>query len=299
MQPIAEILLRLKPDPVPAIHTVAEHAADGALAEVYARTKREFRVPWMGVVAMAFSYYPRFYDRLWSALEPVVRSSAFAEACQALRAAAEREAQGLRPPRISSRLAALGYSPGEIDEIRACNEVFSVGNMPYVLMATLARLLLEGHVWAGTGSLAPRGDTTMPRAKPILIEPHHADPTVSAVYADIRETLGLPFVNTDYRAFARWPSYFVVSWLDLKRAVTGPDYAPAVCRVHNIAVDLALRLPNPMKLTPDALRSAAMEAASAEELLSVVRLFQWLLPGLVINVGFLREQLINSISETG
>ena len=298
VRPMAELLPRLKPDPVPAIHPVPEHVAEGALSDVYARTKRGLGVPWMGVVAMAFAHYPRFYDRLWSALKPVVGLNAFAEACRTLRSAAEKEAKELRPPPISARLDALGYSRREIDEVRACNEVFSVGNMPYLLMATLARLLLEGHVWAGTGSLAPRGDKSGPGAKPTLIEPHHADPSIAAIYADIRETLGLPFVNTDYRAFARWPSYFSASWLDLKSTVTVLDYAPAVGRVHDIAVDMALSLPNPTGLMPEVLRAAAMEGGSVEEVLSVVRLFQWLLPGLVTNVAFLREQLVDAASAT-
>ena len=42
---------------------------------------------------------------------------------------------------------------------------------------------------------------------------------------------------------------------------------------------------------PDALRDAATSDASLEEVLSVVRLFQWLLPGLAVNVAFLRHQL--------
>ncbi len=42
----------------------------------------------------------------------------------------------------------------------------------------------------------------------LLMEPHHLDEPTRAVYEDIKNILQLPFVNTDYRAFARWPSYF-------------------------------------------------------------------------------------------
>ena len=55
--------------------------------------------------------------------------------------------------------------------------------------------------------------------KPALIELHHADPTTAALYSDVRQTLGLPFVNTDYRAFARWPSYFDPAWTDLRSII--------------------------------------------------------------------------------
>ena len=285
------VLGRLKPDPVPAIHPVPEHAARGALAEVYARTRQGLGVPWMGVVAMALAHYPRFYDRLWSALAPLAATQAFARACDTLRAGAELEAAALSPPDRVPYLANLGYGDREIEEIRACHEVFSAGNMPYLLMATIARLLLEGHDWAGRESLAPRHAAPESMPKPTLIEPHHADPTIAALYADIRATLGLPFVNTDYRAFARWPSYFVPAWADLKAAITDPLHADGVTRVHHKAVELALGLPNPAGLTPDALQRAAAEDRPVDDILSVVRLFQWLLPGLVLNVAFLRGQL--------
>ncbi|WP_420328346.1 hypothetical protein [Mameliella sp.] len=286
-------LVRLKPDPIPAIHPVPEYAATGDLAEVYERTKDGLRVPWMGVVAMAFAHYPRFYETLWSALKPVVSSDAFIRACHDLRDQAEQEAAALLPSSILGRLGEMGYDQREFEEIRACNEIFSVGNMPYLLMASLARLVLEGGEWP-VGAVASRTPEPCRDApKPVLIEPHHADATISALYTDIQGTLGLPFVNTDYRAFARWPSYFAPAWADLKRAVVRDDYEHHVARVHDRAVVLAASLPNPTRLSSDALREAAAADATCEEVLAVARLFQWLLPGLALNVAYLREQLID------
>jgi hypothetical protein len=70
-----------------------------------------------------------------------------------------------------------------------------------------------------------------------------------------------------------------------------------VTRVHHKAVELALGLPNPAGLTPDALQRAAAEDGPVDDILSVVRLFQWLLPGLVLNVAFLRGQLAEVSSD--
>lgn len=283
---------RLKPHPIPAIHPVPEHLAEGALAAVYERTKAGLGVPWMGVVAMAFARYSTFYDRLWSALEPVARSGAFSQACAELRDVAEAEASALAPPTILPRLRKAGYAATEIDEIRACNEIFSAGNMPYLLMASLARRLLEGKGWPGSDAIG-RAVPSAGAPRPLLIEAHHADPTIAALYADIRETLGLPFVNTDYRAFARWPSYFAPAWADLKQAVARHDYEHHVARVHDRAVALAGGLPNPTGLSSDALLGAADADGAREEVLAVVRLFQWLLPGLAVNVAYLRAQLFD------
>ena len=288
--PMAD-LPRLKPDPIPTIHPVPEFAASGARAAVYERTKKGLGVPWMGVVAMAFSHYPCFYDNLWSAMEPITGTKAFEQACQSLRDVAEREAEALEPAPLVSRLSAQGYDVQEIDDIRACNEVFSVGNMPYILMATLARLLLEGHAWQGSGVL-DRGAAAKPNLpKPPLMEAHHASDDLAALYDELREALELPFVNTDYRAFARWPSYFKIAWSDLKPRLSEAGYATSIENVHRAAIDLAVSLPNAAGITPDAMRDAAMSDASLQEVLSVVRLFQWLLPGLAVNVAFFRRQL--------
>lgn len=283
-------LPRLKPDPIPAIHPVPEFEAAGRLAEVYAQTKAGLGVPWMGVVAMAFAHYPSFYDRLWGGLAPIVGGSAFREACAQMRQTAEAEADGFAPPTILPRLRSLVYGETEIAEIRACNEVFSDGNMPYLLLAAVARRLLEGCDWP-VGGEDGAGAPLDGAPKPPLMEAHHADPATVAVFADIRETLGLPFVNTDYRAFARWPSYFGPAWADLKGAVLSDGYEARIARVHTMAVELAATLPNPSGLNAAELRAAAEEDAPLDEVLSVVRLFQWLLPGLAVNVAFLQAQL--------
>lgn len=286
------MLTRLKPSPLPPIRPVPERAATGELAEIYERTKRGLGVPWMGVVAMAFARYPCFYKTFWQALEPVAATEAFAAACQDLRNFAEMRAGSFSPPPIKARLEDAGYDAAELEQIIACNEVFSAGNMPYLLMASLARTLLEGQAWTAQGEAAPRSALAAAGEHPVLMEAHHASPDTAALYADLRETLGLPFVNTDYRAFARWPSYFAAAWEDLKPVIRSGGYEPAVQDIHERAVELALGLPNATGLTPDALEAAAAQDADPNEVLAVVRLFQWLLPGLAFNVAFLRAQLV-------
>ena len=287
---MSERLPRLKPDPLPQITAVAERLATGALRSTYEETKTALGVPWMGVVAMAFAHYPTFYRALWDGLVPVVRCMEFHDACVALRTTAEAAATQLEPPDILDRLTALGYSDFEIKEVRACNEIFSAGNMPYLLIATCARLLLEGHEWPahqGTTLRSPR----VPHPRPALMEAHHAEADITALYEDIRATLGLPFVNTDYRAFARWPSYFGMAWADLRPHIGGEPYEALVSQVHDTVVALAQKLPNPKELQVATLQEAAQSDAPHGDVLEVVRLFQWLLPGLALNVAFFHLQL--------
>ena len=288
------LLQRLLPDPIPALHPLPEYLVEGECAAAYAAMKQALQVPWMGVVTMVYAHYPTFFRVLWQGLEPVVRSRAFVEHCRAVRAQAEQAALRLHPASLLPALRGLGYAPRELDAIRELLEVFSHGNQPYLLIASIARLLLEGGELDGTGDVTPFQGRHGPRpvGALVLMEAHHADAPTRALYADIQRTLRLPFVNTDYRALARWPSYFSTAWHQLAPHVRSDAYRQICDELHaEVLQRVAHALPNPAGLRGEALRQAAAADAPLDELVAVARLFQWLLPGLVTNVALLRAQL--------
>lgn len=289
-------LARHKPHPIPAFHAVPEALAVGQLKESYEDTKAAFGVPWMGVVAMAFASYPTFYGALWEALEPVAKSEAFVQACRTLRLEAEKVAQTLPIGDVEACLLLKGYNDADLKQINQVIEVFSEGNMPYLMMATIARLSLEGHRFEDRGpilmsDLKPTSPV-WPHGQPlVLIEQHHQSPDGVALYERIKSALGLPFVNTDYRALARWPSYFTLVWDRLDPHIASNAYTNAVEHIHQTACELCQNLHGLESLSSDALIGAAQADAPAGEVEDVVRLFQWLLPGLVANVAFFRSEL--------
>lgn len=170
-------LPRLKPSPVPAIYPRPEYLAEGRLLAVYQDTKSILQVPWMGVVTMAFAHYPAFYQMLWGGMRTLAASAEFVAACHDLRQHAERAVSDLEPKPIGGDLADIGYSEREIDGIRDQIEIFSHGNMPYLLIATTARLLLEGHDLSAETVITEYGGRHGPSdaARLTLIEAHHAD----------------------------------------------------------------------------------------------------------------------------
>ncbi len=286
-------LPRRPPATIPAIHPAPEHAVTGERAAHYADMKEVLQVPWMGVVTMAYAHYPGFFVELWRGLRPLCLSRPFVEGARELRAAAERAARDLAPPPIAGRLENMGYGEREIAGIRSAIEVFSHGNHLYALIATIVRFLLEGGAMGGE-SAAPEfaGRHAPDVAVPfVLMEAHHADAPTRARYDEIKAALGLPFVNTDYRALARWPSYFALAWGDLEPVVGTPAHEAGCEAYHGRALALAQTLPNPGGLAPAALKAAAERDAPLDEILDVCRLFQHLLPGLAVNVAFFREQL--------
>lgn len=294
---------RVKPDPIPAIHPVWEYNAEGPLVERYGAYKAAFQVPWVGVVSMAYAHYRRFFDVWWGGLSELVQSRAYVECAFALRAEVENAVRKLNPPPICTRLQQLGYSNLELGQIRDAVEFFSHGNFIQVPAVFAARLLLEGgaltggdHVIPYNGRHAPQTDTPF-----ILMEPHHVADGTRQVYQDIMTRLSLPFVNTDYRALARWPTYFEMAWGDLAGVTGTREYEALALDMHTSIFKAVAALPNPGGLdgaqlldasnTDSSETDSSETGASAGEVLEVTRLFTWLLPGLVVNVAYFKAQL--------
>ncbi len=284
---------RYKPSPIPSVFPIPEYLADEELKQIYNETKQNLQVPWMGVVTMAFAHYPLFFKTLWNGIKEIVSSQEFVFACRDLRDFTEELVKELEPKLILNELETKGYAKQEIESILEINEIFSHGNMPYIIIASIARLLLEGNEISMKSNYNKFKEWHGPskEKKLTLLEQHHVDKETFNTFESIKTTINLPFLNTDYRAFARWPTYFNYAWTDLKNKIQTTLYEKQVSLVHDFAIEKALSLPNPASLTSAKLIIACKNTNQYEEIKEVVSLFQWLLPGLATNVSYLRAQL--------
>jgi len=286
---------RRRPDPFPKVEPIWEYQADDALSATYGDYKRAFQVPWVGVAALALARYHNFFDRWWRAMAAVVETRAYVEPALRLRSLVEDAVAGLNPPPIAGRLRDLGYSDRELDEIRGMIEVFSHGNFIQIPAFFAVTYLLEGGAFGGGPDAgAPYGARHAPQtaARFVMMEPHHVAAETRAVYDDVMTRLKLPFVNSDYRALSRWPSYFATAWNDLKGHVDTRNYDDMTAMMHNALFEVVAGLPNPTGFGAGNAGAAADLDASAEQLLAVSRVFAYLIPGLVVNVAFFRHQLM-------
>lgn len=287
-------LPRMKPDPVPVVYPFWEFKAEGELHDTYEAYKAAMQIPWVGVVTMAYAHYRPFFDAWWRALQPVIETQAYVDSALGLRDQVEADIVQLNPPPIQARLTHLGYSARELDDIRSIIDVITHGNFMQIVAVFAARVLLEGGALGGGTMTGAKAGRHKPESSTpfVLIEPHHALGDIEAIYSDVKQTLGLPFVNTDYRCFSRWPSYFDQAWRDLRPLIPTDEYEVFVLNVHNRIVAAAESLPNPTGLTAETLKAAANQDGEGRNVLETVRLFNWLLPGLMTNVAFFRAQLL-------
>lgn len=128
-----------------------------------------------------------------------------------------------------------------------------------------------------------------------MLEEHHAFGDLRLLYGDIKTTVNLPFVNSDYKAMARWPSYLKHAWESLKPRLGEPAYARARQRLHGHVVDLMEGLPFPFLMDRGAARALGMAERDIDQLTRTAELFQWLISGLMLNVSYFKLSLAEEV----
>lgn len=280
------------------VRPVPEHRADEELGIIYRDLKATLGVPWVGVVTQAFAHYRPFFIDAWRQFRPTAASPFFASASEELRRlSSEATSSAFAIPAQRAALEGAGYSGREVAQIADTLDLFDHGNPKYLVLATVIRAsLVEGRRLGPRqgGAVAPaavRPSVSAEGAVPVMLEEHHTFGDLRLLYEDIKATLQLPFVNSDYKAMARWPSYLRLAWDSLKPRLGEPAYADARLRLHARAVELLDDLPFPFALDRDAAVALGVPAADVEMLARTAELFQWLLSGLMLNVSYFRLSL--------
>ncbi len=295
----ARLLARPQGDIV--VRPVPEHRAGADLKPVYQDLKATFGVPWVGVITQAVAHYrPAFIDA-WRQFQPSARTHFFESSCDAIRLSAWEQVGSMfnvRP--VAQRLQAIGYSESELAQIRAVLNIFDYGNPKYLVFATAIQQSLCEHRCLGGGTPGGRWDTC-PRSPiyqldpiPVMVEEHHALGGLRDVYQDIKTTLELPFVNSDYKAMARWPSYLALAWQDLKPVIGSQPYTRIRQNLHDQAMAVANGLPYRYMLDKARAIAVGLQENEVSELMQVITLFQWLLSGLVLNVTWFKRAIEES-----
>lgn len=287
----------LRPDGDVGVHPVPEHRADAALGEIYRDLKATFGVPWVGVITQAVAHYRPFFAQAWGRFAGSARTHGFERRCDAIRLLSWQRVGASFPMHDQGpRLRALGYSERELAQIRAVLDAFDYGNPKYLVLATAIKEgLLTGNSFGGGAVDAldrlPRAPLAQTEPIPVMVEEHHAGESLAALYADLKRTLQLPFVNSDYKAMARWPSYLQLAWSDLKPCIGSPAYGEARRQVHALALAAVDGLPVAYHMGRQQALQAGLSPDQVDELVQVIRLFQWLLSGLVLNVTYFKQAL--------
>jgi hypothetical protein len=94
--------------------------------------------------------------------------------------------------------------------------------------------------------------------------------------------MGLPYVNTEFLALARWPAFFNVYCEALRGILGSPLFVDCQHRTRKTAWELAQELSAPVELSAEELRNAGMTAGEVASVIRLLRFFLENLSGLVM-----------------
>jgi hypothetical protein len=277
---------------LPRLQLVSEDSAPPDIAAIYEETRDLLGIPWTAAIFQGYAMYPPLLRLAWAELKANVVTFEFRADARQLREQAAAAMQHLyRPGYDRSQVEGWGGDP---HAIRIVCETFNYGNPKLLICARAVSRSLEGLRRPG-----PSDDTDLRPEKPPpgeehirhrridLVDPAHPPALVAPIFRDILKTLGLPLVNSDYRALARWPEYFHHAWEDLKVAILSSPYQLARDALAEAGDGAADRLEEPVTISLDILRREGVPVAELDNLVRMARLFADLLPGLILNVeGF-------------
>ncbi|MDZ4783002.1 MAG: halocarboxylic acid dehydrogenase DehI family protein [Planctomycetia bacterium] len=266
---------------------VAEHEADGEVERVYHEIKQVLRVTGVNLNFRDWAGYKKFFPVMWDALRPNAETRDFETAADCLRIEAANAAHALGPLQGANAIR-LGES--QAFQIRAALRLYRYINPKLLVFTSAVRLALAGE---STGS----GDAKRPVKLVELGAPHqmyalemesekpHED-NLNKLYTDIKRTLSLKSINSDYRTLALWPNYLAGAWHKLKPVIQQDHYAQASIQLLELARAAARALPLSISLSRDRIQELGEDT---DEIVTMTDHFESLLPNLILNIALLEH----------
>jgi hypothetical protein len=270
---------------------------DERAREAFRDIKSALRVPLVNLIFQAWAAYPRFLDLTWRRLRPSVLTLEFGELAGSIDARVRGGTDGWPIIDHAAMLRARSVPESDLQRMREIVDLFTQVNPKLAILASAVDATLRHMPVGGVGTKGPHREEERERPKEFrgvrftLIEERDAPPRVRSIYEDMRATLGLPFIETEYRAMASYPDWLEVWWKDCKPLVAGEQYHALVRELARAAADAAKLLPHRLHLSDDLLESCDIDETKRLELRRINGAFVRLLPSLIINLEVARRGL--------
>lgn len=263
---------------------VDEYEARGETERVYHQIRQTLRVTGVNLNFRTWAAFEEFFPAMWDAVQPNLETRIFEDAADRIRAEAVHAADALG--RVAA-LAEADLGESQTFQVRAALNLYHYVNPKLLVLTSAVRLALRGESLGQPGSTPPE---LIQRGAPAGMYPMEMvddDPEskqVESVFRDIKKTLGLSQINSDYRTLALWPDYLEAAWKGLKPVTQRDEYRQAADALRERSRTLARRLPHPVALTREQVEALGEDA---DEVIQTTEKFEQLLPGLILNIALL------------
>jgi hypothetical protein len=242
------------------------------------------RVSGVNLIFRQLANYPDFLQKVWNILKPGLVTQEFEAMADVIRNEAVELAS------LLSRDNALPESQlGESQayQIQAALDLYHYINPKLLLISSALLKLIEKEVsplnrWDNLETNVLRG--IPPRMFPMeMVDENPQVSDLREIFQDMKQTLNLTSINSDYRTLALWPTYLKSAWNSLKPLVKETDYINSANQLRELSQTLVSD--SFLLATEEDLES---NTYSVLEIKKEIQQFQKLLPALILNISLLQ-----------
>jgi halocarboxylic acid dehydrogenase DehI len=276
------IMFRLGRPPRP----VAEHEARGNIERVYHEIKHTLRVTGIDLIFHTWAGYGVFLPAMWDAMRANAETCVFEHAADCVRAEAVHAAQALGRLDATSDIS-LGES--QAYHIQGALKLYHYINPKLLVLTSAVQLALHNET-LGRPDRAEVQVDLIQRGPPTNMHPLDMvsgkpdDKHLRALFKDIKTTLDLSAISSEYRTLALWPHYLDAAWTKLRPIVQCQAYDRAADALRHTAQAQARALPYPVLLSHQQVEELGVDA---DEVTKITEQFERLLSALILNVVLL------------
>ena len=239
-------------------------------------------IPWTPANWRAYAMYPAVMQLFWERLKPAMQTEAFLEDAIAITEHVYRDINDWYQPdyQVDVDQSARHHIQRELN-------AFIFGNPQLLIQQVALSRTLAGEVVGQDGTAASRRPPNVYRHHKIQLVDEQAVQEISQemqrVYQDIKQTLGVPIVNSDYQALARWSPFFLAAWEDIKPWRERPEYRLLIQDVVQRADEAANRLCPAVWVGEREIRDRLDNPDDFEHIQQMVLMFKDILPELIVH----------------
>ena len=278
------------------LNLVSDQQATGETAALFSQIRHDLGLAFTPTYYQALGYYPGFLAVHWKTISPIVRTAEFFRMADRLRAEAyTREHNYLQIPDLCSAVRDANFSIGAQRELTSVINHFYYRDAILLLICAMQSLAFEGspsnapdvnHAPHLVEKLVEPPD--LPETAPLLVPEENTSPAVRAIFEEIRRTLNLPVLTTDYLAIARWPDFLREYWAALKPNASSPIYTESRRLLADSALNLAASLPPLPALSIQSLEESGTSRQPVSSIVHINEAFLDTFSVNLLNVTFAR-----------
>ncbi|MBD2196830.1 MULTISPECIES: SDR family NAD(P)-dependent oxidoreductase [Calothrix] len=238
-------------------------------------------IPWKPANWRAYGMFPTVMQLFWQRLKRATQTESFLEDAIALNEQVYQDVNDWYQPsyQIDVDRAAQRQIQRELN-------AFSFGNPQLLIQQIALSKTLAGEVVGQDGNADMRGGSHAYRHPEIQLigeqEAREISTKMQSVYRDIKQTLGVPIVNSDYQALAHWSDFFIVAWEDIKLWRERPEYQLLKQAIVQRAENAASRLSPAVVIGESEVRDLLDNPEDFQQIQQTVQMFTDILPELMI-----------------